>query len=167
MSPIVRGHPCPGRRGQERPSGSETGGNSLAVNLAVNSRGVPLVLGAVAIGCAVRRAPTHRSALRDSRFPRSRVEMLRSGSCWPGIGRPMTRAAVDPSGTQGRPTRCPNCGHNPVAAILYGLPAFSEKLQRDLDSWVALYPVTIHPGPAQVAVRCAPRLHRRHRLCHA
>lgn len=31
-------------------------------------------------------------------------------------------------------TKCPHCGSRNTATILYGMPAFSEKLQRDLDS---------------------------------
>jgi ribosomal protein S27AE len=30
-----------------------------------------------------------------------------------------------------KPVRCPNCGHSPVADVLYGGPAFSEKLDED------------------------------------
>ena len=33
-----------------------------------------------------------------------------------------------------KPVRCPTCGHSPVASILWGLPVFSEKLEKDLDA---------------------------------
>jgi predicted RNA-binding Zn-ribbon protein involved in translation (DUF1610 family) len=33
-----------------------------------------------------------------------------------------------------RPAKCPNCGHSPVAEILWGMPAFSEKLEADLKA---------------------------------
>ncbi len=31
-----------------------------------------------------------------------------------------------------KPQRCPECGKAPVATILYGMPAFSRKLERDI-----------------------------------
>lgn len=30
--------------------------------------------------------------------------------------------------------RCPHCGSSAIAEILYGMPAFSEELQRDLEN---------------------------------
>ena len=33
-----------------------------------------------------------------------------------------------------RPKKCPACGGEPVASILWGMPAFSEKLNQDLES---------------------------------
>lgn len=33
-----------------------------------------------------------------------------------------------------RPSRCPSCNSPQVAAILYGMPIFSDKLERELDS---------------------------------
>lgn len=33
-----------------------------------------------------------------------------------------------------RPRKCPACGSSRIAEILYGLPAFSAKLKRDLDA---------------------------------
>ncbi len=33
-----------------------------------------------------------------------------------------------------KPRKCPKCGSNKVAAILFGLPVYSEKLQQDMDS---------------------------------
>jgi len=33
-----------------------------------------------------------------------------------------------------KPDACPNCGHSPLAIILYGLPSFYEDLQRDLKA---------------------------------
>ena len=32
-----------------------------------------------------------------------------------------------------KPRSCPTCGHRPVATILYGMPAFSEELESDLE----------------------------------
>lgn len=32
-----------------------------------------------------------------------------------------------------KPKKCPSCGFAPVAKILYGYPAFSEELDRELD----------------------------------
>ena len=32
-----------------------------------------------------------------------------------------------------RPKKCPECGSKRVAEILYGMPAFSDKLERDLE----------------------------------
>lgn len=32
-----------------------------------------------------------------------------------------------------KPQKCPSCGSKKIAKILYGLPAFSEKLQKDMD----------------------------------
>lgn len=32
------------------------------------------------------------------------------------------------------PERCPECGSKRVAAILYGLPDFSDELERSLDA---------------------------------
>lgn len=32
-----------------------------------------------------------------------------------------------------KPKNCPKCGSGRIADILYGLPAFSEELQKDLD----------------------------------
>ena len=33
-----------------------------------------------------------------------------------------------------KPADCPKCGSQRVAGILYGLPDFSEKLERELDA---------------------------------
>ncbi len=33
-----------------------------------------------------------------------------------------------------KPRKCPKCGSNKVATILFGLPVYSEKLQQDMDS---------------------------------
>lgn len=34
---------------------------------------------------------------------------------------------------------CPNCGGSDIAAILWGMPAFSEDLERDLEEgWIVL-----------------------------
>lgn len=33
-----------------------------------------------------------------------------------------------------KPESCPKCGHKPVATILFGMPADSEELQKELDS---------------------------------
>ena len=33
-----------------------------------------------------------------------------------------------------KPKKCPSCGAIPVATILYGLPAMSEKLEEDMKS---------------------------------
>ena len=33
-----------------------------------------------------------------------------------------------------RPAKCPNCGHSPVAEILWGMPAFSKKLEKDVEA---------------------------------
>jgi len=32
-----------------------------------------------------------------------------------------------------KPLKCPVCGSNKIASYLWGEPAFSEKLQQDLD----------------------------------
>ena len=32
-----------------------------------------------------------------------------------------------------KPRKCPACASGPVETILYGMPAFSEELRRDLD----------------------------------
>lgn len=32
-----------------------------------------------------------------------------------------------------KPRKCPACGSKRIARILYGLPAFSDELQRDLE----------------------------------
>jgi hypothetical protein len=32
-----------------------------------------------------------------------------------------------------KPDRCPKCGSDKIANILYGMPAFSESLKKDLD----------------------------------
>ena len=32
-----------------------------------------------------------------------------------------------------KPRKCPECGHSPLASILYGEPSFSEQLQRELN----------------------------------
>lgn len=31
-----------------------------------------------------------------------------------------------------KPSKCPACGHRPLAKILYGLPIFSPELEQDL-----------------------------------
>jgi rubredoxin len=33
-----------------------------------------------------------------------------------------------------KPRKCPNCGDSPVAYILYGMPAYDEKMQKELDA---------------------------------
>jgi len=33
-----------------------------------------------------------------------------------------------------KPVRCPNCDHSPVASILWGMPASSQKLDEDLKA---------------------------------
>lgn len=33
-----------------------------------------------------------------------------------------------------KPRKCPACGSQQVASILYGMPAFGEQLQRDLEA---------------------------------
>jgi len=33
-----------------------------------------------------------------------------------------------------RPHKCPRCGSERIARILYGMPAFSEELRRELES---------------------------------
>ena len=33
-----------------------------------------------------------------------------------------------------KPRKCPKCGFSPVASILYGMPAFDEDLERDLEN---------------------------------
>ena len=33
-----------------------------------------------------------------------------------------------------KPSKCPKCGSGRIASILYGLPAFSEKLEKDLEA---------------------------------
>jgi len=32
-----------------------------------------------------------------------------------------------------KPRKCPKCGCSPIASILYGMPAFSPKLEMELD----------------------------------
>ena len=32
-----------------------------------------------------------------------------------------------------KPDKCPKCGSDKIAKILYGMPAFSESLRKDLD----------------------------------
>ncbi len=31
-----------------------------------------------------------------------------------------------------KPRKCPHCGNSPVASILYGMPAYDEKMQKDI-----------------------------------
>ncbi len=33
-----------------------------------------------------------------------------------------------------RPTKCPTCGFKPMGDILYGMPAWSEEFQKEVDS---------------------------------
>ncbi len=32
-----------------------------------------------------------------------------------------------------KPRRCPQCGHYPVASILYGMPAYDDELKRKIE----------------------------------
>jgi len=32
-----------------------------------------------------------------------------------------------------KPRKCPECGHAPLASILYGMPAFTEELSHKMD----------------------------------
>lgn len=32
-----------------------------------------------------------------------------------------------------KPKECPKCGKNTIASILYGMPAFSEELEKKID----------------------------------
>jgi hypothetical protein len=32
-----------------------------------------------------------------------------------------------------KPRKCPHCSFSPVASILYGMPAYSAKMRRDLE----------------------------------
>jgi primosomal protein N' len=32
-----------------------------------------------------------------------------------------------------KPRKCPNCGSKSIAEILYGMPAYSEDLQKKMD----------------------------------
>jgi hypothetical protein len=33
-----------------------------------------------------------------------------------------------------KPKKCPECGSGSIAEILYGLPAYDEQMERDLDA---------------------------------
>lgn len=35
---------------------------------------------------------------------------------------------------QRKPRKCPSCGKSPVATILYGLPAYDDEMQQQIDS---------------------------------
>ena len=35
---------------------------------------------------------------------------------------------------QSKPKKCPECGSDSIAEILYGLPAYDEQMERDLDA---------------------------------
>jgi hypothetical protein len=39
---------------------------------------------------------------------------------------------LDRYSSKRKPSKCPNCGGKKVASILYGLPHFSEELERDM-----------------------------------
>ena len=36
-----------------------------------------------------------------------------------------------------KPKKCPNCGASRIANILYGLPALSEKLNKELEGFLS------------------------------
>jgi hypothetical protein len=76
------------------------------------------------------------------------------------VGQIMTRATLEPSGAQDRPTRCPVCGHEPVAEVLYGMPAFSEELQRDLETGRTVIGGCVVSGdePLWACKRCGARI---------
>ncbi len=39
----------------------------------------------------------------------------------------------DPGRFAKKPRACPSCGHTPIASIMYGMPALSDTLNRDLN----------------------------------
>jgi len=62
-----------------------------------------------------------------------------------------------------KPRRCPACGAARVATVLYGLPAFSERLKADLDAGrIVLGGCCIAADdPAWQCVECGTQIHRK------
>lgn len=54
-----------------------------------------------------------------------------------GFGGSMSKpnAQVDKLRAPRKPRRCPICKHYPLASILYGMPAYDKKMQRDIDEY--------------------------------
>ena len=61
-----------------------------------------------------------------------------------------------------KPRKCPACGSGPVARIMYGMPAFSEELERDLDKGRITIGGCIVSGddPDWECTACGRRMHR-------
>ena len=62
-----------------------------------------------------------------------------------------------------KPETCPNCGHKPVAQILYGLPDFSPELDEELKAGtVSLGGCCItDDDPAWECIHCGQRIYRK------
>jgi ribosomal protein S27AE len=61
-----------------------------------------------------------------------------------------------------KPRKCPACGHAPMASILYGEPAFDERLERELaEGKVSLGGCCDEmDGPAWECTRCGVKVFR-------
>ncbi len=45
-----------------------------------------------------------------------------------------------------KPRKCPQCGSGKVARILWGMPAYSRKLQKDLDDGRIVWGAGVDPS---------------------
>ena len=62
-----------------------------------------------------------------------------------------------------KPRKCPLCGSDRIAVILYGLPALSEGLMEDLEADRIRFGgcCTTDDDPAWQCVECATMIHKR------
>ena len=61
-----------------------------------------------------------------------------------------------------KPRKCPECGSGPVARIMYGMPAFSEELERELrEGKISLGGCCVSDDdPDWECTACGRRMHR-------
>jgi len=60
-----------------------------------------------------------------------------------------------------QPKTCPDCGSNKIARILWGMPAMSPKMQRDIDQGKLILGgcVVLEPDPKWQCVDCGVRIY--------
>ena len=63
-----------------------------------------------------------------------------------------------------KPRNCPNCDNSPVASILSGMPAYDEKMQKDIaDGRLTLGGCCIGPDdPKWKCSNCDLEMYRKH-----
>lgn len=61
-----------------------------------------------------------------------------------------------------KPRKCPECGHSPLASILYGLPSFDEALERAMhEGRITIGGCCIgHDDPAWECSHCGFKIFR-------